>query len=288
MYSAAQMALILPAPKLQATGLLGITGQVALHFPYFSVSASGSTPQVGQVALQLVPKIQVTGVVGVAGNVAMTLRQVALAATGYSGFVGRAQLLLPVMQIGVSGAELAVGSVALSVPMLVLQSNGFVQPGANFSTIVMHTENMSLSTYDNYNFNSFAKFNGVYLGANGSGIFALSGATDDGVLIKAAARVGITDFGTSHLKRVDRMYVGYRTDGDMVLRVFTDETTSRDYLLTSTGKTGMHGNHVRIGKGLAARYWQFEIQNRFGSDFEMNMIEVKPTVLRRRIGGGDA
>lgn len=286
--SSSRVTLALPIPTLQSSGFFGSIGSVSMTLRAPVINASGSTPNVGQVALQLVPKLQVAGTVGIAGNVAMTLRQIALATHGYSGFVGGAQLALPVMQMSATGVELAVGTVALSLPLLVLQSNGFVQPGASFSTIVMHTESMALSTYDNYNFNSFAKFNGVYLGANGSGIFALSGATDDGALINAAARVGITDFGTSHLKRVDRMYVGYRTDGDMVLRVFTDETTSRDYLLTSTGKTGMHGNHVRIGKGLAARYWQFEIQNRFGSDFEMNMIEVKPTVLRRRIGGGDA
>jgi hypothetical protein len=70
--------------------------------------------------------------------------------------------------------------------------------------------------------------------------------------------------------------------------VFTDEVTQRDYLLTATGKSGLHGNHVRLGKGLVARYWQFEVRNQGGAAFELNAIELKPTQLRRRVGGGDA
>ena len=31
-----------------------------------------------------------------------------------------------------------------------------------------------------------------------------------------------------------------------------------------------------------------EIRNRNGSDFELDMIEMKPTVLKRRVGGGNA
>jgi hypothetical protein len=152
----------------------------------------------------------------------------------------------------------------------------------------MHTEKQAFTTYTNFPFNSFAKFNDVWLGAADGGLFVLAGATDDGTFIDAAVRVGITDFSTSHLKRVARMYVGYRADGDMQLNVTTDENQTRSYALRSTGNSGIHGNHVRIGKGLKARYWQFELQNVDGADFELNTMEIKPDVLKRRIGGGDA
>ena len=98
----------------------------------------------------------------------------------------------------------------------------------------------------------------------------------------------MSDFNTLHLKKVDRMYVGYRASGDLILRVFTDEVNVRDYKLTATGKSGMHGNYVRMGKGVEAQYYQFEIQNVDGADFQLNMMELKPTVLRRRVSGNHA
>ncbi len=217
-----------------------------------------------------------------------TAPRILAAAQGYSGAVGTSDIALPLLQYEGTAPQEAVGqSVTVRIP-LILAKGTAQQLSVQLGGVSMHTERQALTTYSNYPFNSFALFNGVYLAAGDGGLFALAGATDDGAFIDAAARVGMTDFGTSHLKRVDRLYVGYRTDGDLVLRVFTDEVTVRDYALKSSGAVGLHGNHVRIGKGVQARYWQFEIQNTNGADFELNMIEVKPQVLRRRVGGGDA
>lgn len=280
--------LTMPEPVLAVEAVTGNIGSVTLVRPMPALVVTGSVQYAGGVALSLLPQMSVAGATGVTAGVALSLRSLALAIQGHSGAVGNASMLLPVMRLDVAGHGQFVGSVVLSLPMLALQATSTLAAGANFSTIALHTESNALTSYDNYKFNSFAQFNGVYLGANDNGIFALSGATDDGALINAAARVGLTDFGTSHLKRIDRCYVGYRADGSMILRVFTDEVTVRDYLLTATGKSGLHGNHVRIGKGLAARYWQFEIQNKDGADFTLDVMELKPTPLRRRIGGGDA
>lgn len=283
-----QVVLVLPVPTLASAGTAGVAGSATMYLPVPTIVSNGIVDYRGDVTLSTKPVLAVAGTTGSVANVSMALRALALAAQGYTGTVGSASVVLPIMQLDISGSIAVVGNVVLSLPMLVMRVSNTQLSGLTSSTVVMHTESNALTTYSNYQFNSFAQFGGVYLGANDSGIFALSGATDNGVLIAAAARVGITDFSTSHLKRVDRCYVGYRTDGNMVLRVVTDERTTRDYLLTATGKTGLHGNHVRIGKGLAARYWQFEIRNKDGSDFTLDTIELKPTPLRRRVGGGDA
>lgn len=280
-------------PQLNASGYAGSASGLNLTLPVPQLVASGKVPVQADAALAL-PSLQLAaqGVTGVTGKLALTMRSLALAISGATGVVGTAQLVLPVMRLGVAAYEPMIGAVRLSLPMLRLVATG-AQAGAAAapavsSTLVMHTETMGLTTYSNFPFNSFAAFNGVYLGASDAGLFVLAGDTDNGALIQAAARVGITDFATSYLKRVDRVYVGYRTTGDLVLRVFTDELTQRDYLLRATGDAGLHGNHARLGKGLEARYWSFEVRNVNGSDFELNMIELKPTKLRRRVGGRDA
>lgn len=284
----------LPVPALQLGGGVGVIGGVVLALPVPQPAASVDVPYTGQVALTLpAVKLALAGSAGVAGSVAVTLRGIALALEGGTGVIGEAALTLPVSVFAASGYENTGGSVQLVLPHLQIVATGGQSSAAGpatgtASTLVMHTEQMGLTTYSNFPFNSFAAFNGVFLAASPSGIFTLGGATDNGAIIQAAARVGITDFATSYLKRVDRVYVGYRTDGNLVLRVFTDEVTQRDYLLTATGKSGLHGNHARLGKGLAARYWQFEVRNQDGADFQLNMIELKPVKLKRRVGGGDA
>ncbi|WP_158683566.1 hypothetical protein [Burkholderia sp. BE12] len=291
--SPSAVALTTPSLTLAASGTVGAAASVALSLPVPTLIIAGQAPVTAQVAAVLpVPQVSISGVAGAAGRADNTLRALALAAQGVTGTVGQATLTLPLVKLTASGYENVVGSVRLVLPHLQLVATG-VEAGAApaptaSNTIVMHTEQMGVTTYSNFPFNSFAQFGGVYLAASSAGIFTLGGNTDNGALIQAAARVGITDFSTSHLKRVDRVYVGYRTDGNLVLRVFTDEVTQRDYLLTATGKSGLHGNHVRLGKGLVARYWQFEVRNQNGADFELNAIELKPTQLRRRVGGGDA
>lgn len=285
--SAAQ--LTLPVPTLTSTAVAGLVGTVTLTMPLPALAASGNVPFSASPALTLpVPTISAQGFSGQLARVANTLPSFTIAAQGSTGVLGSVALTLPLFDLDVEGYQPAIGAVQLVLPMMQLVAVGSTKNPGTPAAIVMHTETFALSSYSNYPFNSFAQFNGVFLGASDTGIFALTGPNDNGVPIQAAARVGITDFATSHLKRVDRVYVGYRADGDLVLRIFTDEVTQRDYRLTATGRVGLHGNHARLGKGLTARYWQFELRNQNGADFDVNIIELKPTELKRRIGGFDA
>lgn len=163
--------------------------------------------------------------------------------------------------------------------------NRFVALSQSPLAIVMHTEVQALTQYSNYAFNSLAQFNGRYFGASGSGIFELVGDTDDGAPIASVVRLGITDFNTTFLKAVDRLYVGYRALKDMLVRVFTDETTITSYTLPATAETGIHTGRVKVGKGLSSRYWQIELQNTAGADFQIDVVDVKTTPYQRRING---
>lgn len=286
----------LPAPVVSGEGFTGVAGTGAVRLPVPQVLGEGRTPFAGEGQIVLpAPLLTGAGTTGVVGRAALTLPGIVVAAAGSTGLVGRGQIVLPAPHVQGSGYMSAIGTGAVVLPPWRVEGLGITSDitpalpdGVVFPALVMHTETGSLTQYANYPFNSFATFNGVYLGASAEGLFTLEGETDNGAKIPAFARVGITDFGTSYLKRVDRCYVGYRTDGNLVLRVYTDEVTQRDYLLRATGKDGLHGNHARIGRGLRARYWQFEVQNQNGANFELNAIELKPTHLRRRVGGGDA
>lgn len=295
------LAVRLPRPRFTATGAAGGVGVLTMRLPKPAVALAGMAPVIGTLQLVLpVPRVQLQSTTGSAGRLAITLRRISLAMQGATGAIGTLALRLPVVNFTASGFWPAVGTLKLVLPTVRFTANGGAPqtrtgsgapPAANANTIAMHTERLALTQYTNYPFNSFAKFNGTYIGASDDGLFVLTGDTDNGAAIQAVARVGVSDMGTSHLKRVDRLYVGYRCNGQMIVRVITDENEQRDYLVTapeSDELDKLHGGRVRMGRGVQSRYWQFELRNVNGTYFAVDIIELKPTKLRRRFGGRDA
>jgi len=139
-----------------------------------------------------------------------------------------------------------------------------------------------MTQYTNFAFNSYARLNGAALGANDSGIYVLTGTDDAGTAIAARARTGVTDFGVSNLKRVIEAYFGIRNDGAMVVKTITDEGKERWYEMRQTN-AGIHRSRCKLGRGVQANYWQFELLNKDGDDFELDSISLTPIVLTRKL-----
>lgn len=144
------------------------------------------------------------------------------------------------------------------------------------------------STYVNYPFQSFAQFNDAYYGAADTGLYVLSGDTDAGAPISAIMRTGLTALGNTMLKRVPVAYVGYTSDGQLVMKV---TTTSPDgakvqywYGLEPRPVSGaVTNNRVKIDRGPRSTYWQFELVNVAGANFTIDELALFPMVLERRV-----
>jgi hypothetical protein len=146
---------------------------------------------------------------------------------------------------------------------------------------------LRLSQYGNYNFNSICKFNGAYLGASSSGIFALdSGHTDNGTDIEAFFELVTSDFGSENQKRIRSLYIGYEANGELVLTLTDDEGNSRPYTLTPIFPDGSeHGQKIGVGRDGKGRYWMVKIENVGGADFSVDKILAIPVVLGRKPAG---
>lgn len=165
-------------------------------------------------------------------------------------------------------------------------ANTFVAVSSEaLSAIALQVENQTLTTYTGFAYNSFARVAGKNLAASGAGLFELVGDTDNGVPIDATVTLGVTDFGSSYVKALDRLYVGYRSLVDMALDVRTDDAVTNAYVLPISDQTGLATQRVKVGKGLAGRYWQFTLRNIGGNDFTFDTIDVKSAQLARRING---
>ncbi len=155
--------------------------------------------------------------------------------------------------------------------------------GQTYSGWVMNTKNFAVTEYQNFPFNSFCKIGSAYLGASSAGLYVLEGADDAGTNIDATFSLGITDFGSDKLKELDSIYLGFKLNGDMLLKTISEDGVERVYTVTGD-TTKLHTKRVHpLAKGLRAMYWQLEMSNVDGVDFELDTVEFMPVVLSRRV-----
>ena len=158
---------------------------------------------------------------------------------------------------------------------------------SNLVTYVINANTGAASEYTNYDFNSGAKLGNKYYAASSAGLFELSGTDDGGTAIASTVRLATTTLSTDLvpsqiLKRLPTVYLGVNTLGDIMLKV-TANGASNYYTLTGTTGGALHTGRLLLGKGVSARYWDFEITNVSGADFTLESIEFQPTALTRRI-----
>lgn len=271
-------------PELAAIGATGLVGSVARTMPAPQLAITGLVQFAAGVALaRSMPRIDAVGVTGTIGAVALGRPVPGLALVARTGVIGAIVLDWPVPASTQAGTALGRAQLAQVLPLPLLAISGRQSAGATFATLAMQAETLALSTYENYPFNAFARFNGTYLGASAGGVYVLTGANDAGTAIAARVQLGKLDFSTSHMKRVDRCYVGYRADGDMALEVVADEGTATSYPLAANSDTSLHGARVVLAKGVSGRYWQFSLANTAGAGFSLDALEAAPAMLARRV-----
>ncbi len=159
-----------------------------------------------------------------------------------------------------------------------------------FIAWVMNTDVRGLTRYTNYPFNSFARIGGKSYGAYAGGIARLDGADDMGQPIKAKLRLGMFDFGDRHLKSFSDVFFGMSASGQMLLKaIFVDEETGEKnmaiYKVLARPASAARETRAKLGRGMKAVDWDFELENVDGADFDLQSIQFYPTQLTRRTRG---
>ena len=145
----------------------------------------------------------------------------------------------------------------------------------------LNTTTQASSMYEGYDFNSFGLLGGHYYGCKGDGLYRLEGADDAGTPIRASINFGLKDFGKSELKGITNAYIGVASDGAMVLKV---SANGDDYFYSARANdTHRKTQRFDVGKGLRANYFELELLNTDGCDFDLSSIEFAAVTLSRRI-----
>lgn len=176
--------------------------------------------------------------------------------------------------------DISVGAQLTALIQDGVQFVGVLEKDGETYTYVINPETSALVEWTGYDFNSIS--NG--LGATSTGIYSLGGSTDDGVNIDASYKTGLLDFGSNQFKQVPYAYLCIASDGNMILKVSTTHKgiKKEHWYELSEAQLAYDNARIQLGRGLKSRYWQFELTNKDGSDFELSEFDVLPLVLRRR------
>ena len=151
-------------------------------------------------------------------------------------------------------------------------------------TWVINYETNSVSKYTRFTFNSFAKIGGKYYGANEFGLYELGtdenedGETDN---ISTKITTGFIDpSGMGMKSNVREMELYVKNNGTMTLRAYASDDLFFDYQLKTTNDS-IKGTRISMGRNRKAVYWQFELLNDQGTDFDLNDAKLYRLVSGR-------
>lgn len=161
---------------------------------------------------------------------------------------------------------------------------------AHYVAWTMNTDSKASTKYDAYPFNSFMRVAGRTYGVADHGLFRIDGDSDAGAPIDAHIRLGLSSFGSRMLKQVPSLYLGYSSTGDMLIKAIiassdTGEREAHVYRLYANGQGSTREGRTKFGRGLEAVYYDFQVENVDGADFEIDNLEFMPVTINRRLRG---
>ena len=211
---------------------------------------------------------------------------------GQLGYAWYGHLVAPMPKMsGIFAGSVYEFNGALVAPMPRIFGTLIQGQTSDFTVLVMNLANKVVSEYQNYNFNSACKFNGVYLAADKStGVHILSGDDDNGTPIDAYLVLGDSNFGVTNLKMCPEMLVNYFGDG-LEVSVLRDQQIEMDdpdaivngpYDVPATFDNRVQTKRARFPKGYESGSWQHKIGNVNGGKFNIESIELPMEISRRR------
>lgn len=166
-------------------------------------------------------------------------------------------------------------------------SVGFALDGVPYVGLAMNATTRAMSEYDAFNYNSLAWYNGRLYGAGPAGLYRLEGATDAGNPIAAYFRTAMQRLADGKECRVSSAYLGFRSNGELQLKVvFIDaagEKVGYVYDLAQAPTGAPQPGRFKVGRGIKSVYMAFELGNVAGADFAIDVLEIRPLVLDRRL-----
>lgn len=276
-----QLSLAFPTPTIALSGEVGALSILLIRELSFDVAISGRQNELGALRIDiampsihmasdqhgmawvslgsLFPTIAMRGYAGIAGDVALRIRAPLFKATGYVSPLATLGLAIPYPLIHIAGDQFRAARI--------------------FKGIAVNMHNFSVTEYLDFAFNSFAFFNGAFLGASKDGIFRLEGQNDDGRPISARAKMPEVDR-FKPKKRARDAWLSCRSDGEIMLVIQSDDGYWSDIFERSP--VDEKERRCKIARGIRGRFIAPEIRNVVGSDFSIAELSFSADEIKGR------
>jgi hypothetical protein len=268
-----------------STGVTGQLGTGASRSAVLTASGTGTTPIISLGAASFNKLVaQGAGSTVVVGTGAVTFQQLQVDATGFGGSVATAAIDMALMTAEATGYPVVTAAGAIVMPAMYADGQGTQTVGETYTTWVMNTRNLDLTSYTNYSFNSFAEFMGTQYAAGPAGISKLTGADDAGTDIAAIIKTGGLADTSSGLLKIPEILLTTESSGPLTVSVITDAGTQYDYTTPYVGIDTPIQVRVEPGKGLRGLGYQVEVKNNDGAAFSIVEMNVPLEKTKRRLG----
>ena len=149
-------------------------------------------------------------------------------------------------------------------------------------TISFTPFNLAHTVYSNYNFNSYFNIGTRFFGVTSTGVYEITGKTDNAAEIASEVTLPISMFDTQEKKSCSDAILYMRADGDVEVVAIVNEQEQREgFIINFDDKEGLHRRRVKIPKGLNGTTWGFKIRSVSGSSFGVNNFEAFLSKLQR-------
>lgn len=272
----------LTAVGTHLTGTKGV-GLLTMAVPTVTGVALSAGLAVGAVQFQQLA-VSALGIGPGTATASLSLRKLQVQTASRSGTVGVGLASATKLFAAAAGAPLGVATGVATMYAPYVSAWNDVTLADTFTSWVMNTRNLNVTGYTNFQFNSYAKFNGQILAAGPGGIKQLGGTSDAGTPISAVIRTGNLDDGSGQLLRPLEVLAMLASSGPVRISLVKEDGSVFPYTAQYTGIPTMAQIRVTPGKGLRALHYRVEIANIGGAAFELGPITLKLKALERRLG----
>lgn len=155
------------------------------------------------------------------------------------------------------------------------------QPFDTSEAWAVNQEGGASTAYKNFGFTSFARVGNDVLAVRPDGVYKLGGDTDAGRPVDAAVAFGTLDLEVTPFKQVSNVYAGTSTQGSLFLKVTTPQGSW--VYKARRHDPALQQQRFDLGRGLRANYYEFELYNSEGCDFELDTVEFLTAINARKI-----
>lgn len=294
----------LPMPTLDAamTGTAVITVDITL--PMLTLDAGMTASEVVTFDLRL-PMLTLESYFG--GEVQVDLPMVTLGANITAGGLITFDLRLPMFTLDAQATRQNSGWIEATLPMLVPVASitadltlPMLQLDAQITAVVAVTYEgyavnlraedgtvggFQVSHYTGFPFLQILRFQGHYYGLAADGLYKLEGADDAGAAIPWNWKTGFTDFGTSHFKQVNSVYVGGRRGVGSVFTSYHGESAGGAVAQTHANVrlADAQTHRQKFGMGNKATYFALGEVDATGGAMDTESLDFEVNVLKRKV-----